>query len=420
MRQIHALREPTLPAGQPVPSASTLNAQARAAELYALAKHLAHAPEDGNVAKWEEALGHLVGSYLAGARDDVLAEAMQLAQSAQDMATLDELGAQVAYEAEHQHLGLRPDGRPQEARLFAIPLIVPDVTQLGNGHLPHNSATDALVASLRVEGLVASTQGLTLVKYLYHPDELDALSPSAVFQLCRELALAVRDEVPCSSYEALAVENATAGLRYLVGVVTGPASDDSLLLSHDHPDSATVAEWADKIDHWCARADKCLVEALGLPPSQDPKRMHLEVYPVGGFSEARRLGEVLYKGTATLTTVLQVLRNTGIDPGQVHAIVAPYILDDTSVSVVVSLTSKLDGALLGTSSYPVSAFELLDDALDDVHCMLETRIGEVSVVDTLVAAEPCDCCGKPMFLTPAHPAGAHAGPPAEGLRATFH
>jgi hypothetical protein len=422
MPQIHVPRNSARSVGQSAPP-SQLSSEFRARELCALAKRLAHAPKDHNADKWEEQLGHLVGRHLAAARDDVLVEAMHQAQTAQDSVTLDELGLQVEYEAEHHHLGLRPDGKQQEARLFAIPLMVPDVTQLGTPHLPQHPATDALVASLRVDGLVAPTQGLTLVKYLYHPDELDALTPSGVFRLCNELALAACDEVPCSGYELPEADGPTIGLRYLVGVVTGPASTDSLLLASDKPDDETAFGWAGKVDEWCVHAAQHLTEAFNLSaasPGGEHVRVPLEVFPVGGFYEARRLGEVIYKSTSTLADALRVLSETGIDPTQVHAIVAPYILDDKSVSVVASLTSKLDGCLLGTAAYPVSAFEQLDDALDDVHSMLETRVGEVSVVDTLVQAERCECCSKPMFLTPVHPTGSHWDMPALQANATFH
>lgn len=399
MRPLTAFRNDSLVATSfsPVPPA---------AELCALARRLAHACGDSETAVWEAQLGHLVGQHLAEARDDVLADAMSQAETAHDEQAVDELGLQVEYEAEHQQLGTRPDGLLQEARLFAIPLIVSNTMQLESAHLPQHAATETLVATFRDQGLIAPSQGLTLVKYLYRPDELDAMSPSAVFRLCHQLAFAERDEVPGISVEAPVTADTTAGLRFLVGVVTGPAAAESLLLAADTPDDAAALEWADKVDDWCMCAAACLTELLGSRPGSTPAPS-VEVFPVGGFFEARRLGEIIYKGTTTLAGILRVLRATGINPAKVSAVVAPYLLEDQSVAVVASLTSKYDGSLLGTVTHPISAFEQMDDALNDVHGMLETRVGEVAVVATLQPTERCDCCGDLMYLTPAQPGSAH-------------
>jgi hypothetical protein len=417
MTQIHVRGTPP---SQQQPQAAASTSRAASDELGKLASLLANAPKGSDDAiLLDVQLGRLVCGHLAAGRNAVLVDALQKAHLLPTSAAYDELGAHIEYEAEHLRLGLRPDGRLQEARLFAIPVLVPNVALLGTGHIPVHPATDDLVASMRVCELIAPSQGMTLIKYLYHPDELDALAPSDVYRLAHQLALAERDEVPCSTCDVPKNEG-TPGLRYLVGVVTGPVSPQSLLLADDEPNEEAAVDWVNKVSQWCAYAAKFLESAFAPLPESAKSALPVEVFPVGGFFEARRMGESLYKGSQALASIVEVLRITGIAPQSVHAIVAPYILEDQSISVVASMTSKLDGSLLGTAEYPVAAYEQLDTSLNDVHCMLESRVGEVAVVDTLVQFERCECCGDPKYLTPKHPESAHGDLSVARANSTLH
>jgi hypothetical protein len=383
----------------------------RAGELLRLARLLAHDPEHANADKWDQQLSHLVTRHLDNGRDAVLLEAIEQADRAQDAETAGELGFQVEHGAQHQVLGALGDGRGCHARLLAIPVIVPDVRRLLHGHLPENGATESLVASLRQHGLVSSEQCLTLAKYLYHPEELDALAPSEVYRLCQQLALASRNEAPCGRgwpQEQHEQAGPVAGLRFLVGVVAGPAAPCTLLDIHEED---TVEDTSAALDRKMAQWRKAAAQLMQESYLQGRcgQNLALQVYPVDSFFEARRLGETVYKGIGTLSAILGVLKGTGIDPAKAQALVAPYILDDGSVSVIASLYSRLDGSLLGTASYPVSAFELMDDTLNEVQAMLQAQgVGEVQVSDDMVPMQSCDCCGEPMYLAP-------GGAPEQGI-----
>jgi len=374
------------------------------ADLHALAQLVAHEQDHAELGARETRLGVMVTEYLAHGGDAVLEGAMEKAELALDADTAGELGHQIEYASEWQELGALSNGQACEARLIAIPVILPDVRLLDHGRLPENAATAELVESLRVHGLVAPSQGLTLVKYLYHPDELDALPPSSVFKFCQQLALAERNDVnpgagwtPTAPGSAISIEP-VAGLRYLVGTVAGPVTADSLLDPADQ-----IVESA-KMDAWRSHAAKLVQDAFTQAHGDLWKGRPVQVHAISSFFAARRTGEVLYKGLDTLSALLGVLQSTGIAAAKVSSVVAPYIMEDETVSVVASLSSQFDGSVLGSTEYPVSAFELLDDALNEVHAILIAQgIGQVAVSDALTKLERCECCGDPEYLVPRFP-----------------
>lgn len=399
----------------------------RAGELFRLARLLAHSPLHANAAKWDEQLAHLVARHLHNGRDAVLLESLEQADAAGDAHTGGELGFQIEHGAERQVMGVLADGRGCEARLFAIPVILPDVRRVLHGHLPGHALTQELAASLRQHDLVAPEQCLNLASYLFHPDELDGLAPSEVYRLCQQLALAERGNTPCGAgwpEVPHTTRGPAAGLRYLVGVVAGPAVPGSLLepssegAEDDEAHGALqnpARDASPQMAQWRTHAAHMLREVYYPRSGMYGRGLAVQVYPVGSFFEARRIGETIYKGMGTLSALLSVLQQTGIAPAKASAVVAPFIMEDDTVSVIASLASRLDGSLLGTADYPVSAYEQLDDVLSEVRAMLVSQgVAAVAVSDTLVPVQRCDCCGEPMALVPGTAQGLHAALRPEG------
>lgn len=377
--------------------------EVKSSKVYALARNLARDPDSPKYDVWEEQLGALTRKYLMAGRDDVIDLAMQKAADALDEVAWEELRFQAEHEAQTViTLGLQ-NSDPVVKRLFTVPVIFRDAPDLADGLIPDENHFGQLAKSFRASGLITDSQSVVLTNYLYHPAELDALPWSKIMRLSGRIVSSCFSRAPGVAPSMLgqigwpappeAQGNPPISLRYLVGVICDSGESSSPF----HYELETADLWFKKMEEWQKAAATILKEALGGRVTH----ANILVSAAGPFYSALSAGAIDLKVLDVRLQAAAILKETGIAPRSVDAVVALYVNPADESQVIASLSSRLDGSLLGVVKCAIDGYETDREILELTADELERAgLASVNILEEEVPLVACEGCGAPLYLAP--------------------
>lgn len=258
-------------------------------------------------------------------------------------------------------------------QLVAIPVLIVRQgvdTLPGRATAGQGATLAALQAELSQQGLLAPGAKLNVEPYLYRPDELEALTYSATYELTQSLfgspsALGA----PLSRRLGQFAPGAEApdqpelyriDLRFLVMVghtshpEAGPLADLS-----------SVEDYQGALERWMANGPVLIQELFGLP---DAGRVSVGL--MLPFYDAHRDGLTVHLQHNLIAAMSHALKSRRLLPDSVAAQIRPRLSDYQFVSFDIELRSVADNSLVASVSRPMLSFDTLQSALDTVYDVL--------------------------------------------------
>lgn len=374
----------------------------------------------------EEELDGLIEKHIRACEDGILNEALRTIfarnEDAAEYLTEQLEGAATSVGV----LTVEPDGESGHGvlRLFAIPVVSSKIGGLGQDFELHTGQglLDEFAKSFKRFGLVSASDTVAVPAYLYHPQELDALTWSETRAIMTDTMLGLAGKSPkrvapgrtgWPRPPTRAAGTTVVELRYLLVIVMAceqsfrpftpfqltqeeidTLQDTKDFAALDEDDEEEDARWAAEASHysalvtdWEAHITPIVMQMLGLATTNSELLGGLvSVDAPDDFFEAYRHGLSAYAIIGMEVTVQSGLKAEGLLSVETHAIAAVYF-DETSgnwearVSVL-----REDGSLLLGAVRRIWPFEDIDDVLLDVADSLEdARFAGVTVLPRAIS-----------------------------------
>jgi hypothetical protein len=304
----------------------------QAQALADLALDIAEPEEDDPelLAAREDELLTAVRRALRRKHDEVLYGALELARySDPDACRL--LRERIDEEA--ATLRIRREGAPElEIDAFLVPLFVQSQGGLVEAeNFQDDAAYDALLDSFRQAGLDSAGAKLALIRHAYDLDEIDRITYGTLHEMLREGAASLTGNklAPAPTIEAsmrgwsgdgFAPDETAMELRFLLGFSLKRADDPFYQVPGDEAGSdAWFEARSGRYRTWTGQVAPLVARCL----AADPERLSLNFLYQDLFFGAKEQGVAELAMLGTLSEVSRVLGEKQLEPGQVHAVVAP-------------------------------------------------------------------------------------------------
>lgn len=271
-----------------------------------------------------------VRKQLRKKRDEVLYEAIEQARFT-DPEACRLLRGRIEEEAATLRLR-RDEGLEYEIDAFLIPLFVRSSGGLvAQETFQDGAAFEELSASFHAAGLEGEHAKLVLIQHAYDLAEIDHIAFSNLHEMLREAAASLLEKKlqPAPTIEAsirgwtgerFAPDESAMELRFLLGFSLKRVGDPFYAMPGDEAAAdAWYAARAERYRAWTVQASSAVRRCL----AADPERLHVDFLYQDVFYGAKEQGLSELTTLGTLSEVARTLAAKELEPGQVHAALAP-------------------------------------------------------------------------------------------------
>jgi hypothetical protein len=380
---------------------NTKQSQLLAAEIYSLAKHIAHSEEDDDVSTSIDALEEHIYDCIVQQDELTLITALEAAISADDEEAVHEINNTMEIEASCAELEESTITNPATAHLFAIPIILELSLSGFSSVIKDVIALSELEQSIMESGIFDGSPDVTLINYMYTPDELNTLSPCDVFKISKNTAKEMRTKsakraeilyqegAKTTTVETMHQTNVPGAAkidrnlvtRYLVGVAIDRSHTDPFETAYDSDrDSKEFNDQRTSMLQWQTYAvdllNKCLMNEFN--------EKELLVGEVDTFYEARRCGTDDYKNHIMLLQMDDALAAKEVTTTALRALVAPFGNEVGIEEIRISLISLLNGELVAGLVYEMSDGDDFESTVNVIALLLDRNdIFSIDIVNDL-------------------------------------
>ena len=393
----------------------------RATALFEACDLLAKSATTPQYDEHSENVSMLIALHLKSDEDDIIRLAADMASASETPGTLSVLMSRVEALAETALVRAEDSGEPVEGFLFAVPVVLTDLSKLKGGKIQRNEHFRQLVQELQDCAVVGEGQTVFVENYLYSAAELKSLSWSETWHMAKALLRkrdreATPEEAHADLFQkgqALAgsqpAEESLPALRFLVGIVSNESGAQPPFSAPDEDDE--LEEWRGILQDWQEVAIPLLEAALG----SHFKGENAVIAGIGGYFDALREGQISVRQLHVRLQVAQIEGATGEKAADLRALVAAYVDEESGEQeVVAAIASKNSPDMAGVITCPVLDFECDHVAVEDVaDTLANAGLADIGVVDRVLPMNRCEDCGERLLLLPLEGNGqvglGHAG-----------
>lgn len=405
----------------------------QATKLAALARRVTEDFDDPRYERWDDELDAGIRKALRAGNDALLAGALTVAVEKHELGVFEELRDTIA-----SHATSRPVLLTGEEVGFFTLYAMPVLSIRAGGLSPKRrsitgAALGEIARSFRKHGLVRHEASVLLCEYLFHPEELDALSFLQVHRLVEQLIEQASGKTPRGALTGSTGwpqdPDKTPGqprleLRYLLvcvlddanapepfmaplsqdsfedveAGVDGAADDGKIELSEEEEQEieALVDAHFEKVETWMQDVTPTLSRVLKHGAADVLFVQEPQPYYAGLQS-----GLASYWSFGMLCSFRSQLAQHDIAPRGAWALVMPVGEDDCVDEFRVSLLSVLENKLIAGFVRPLLTGEEADDVLESLTLALnDLGLLRCEVSSEVHEAMACEGCGRPTYLTP--------------------
>lgn len=359
----------------------------------------------------QDELDGLVSECLDAGKEAALEDAIALAGNIAPDTSPAQTALQTRIARACESLTPKPqsDGRALRGTLVCLPILLKGGLYRPYRDIESKAQFSQFVENLQTSGIFQAGASLSMVPYLYHPEELADL-PWCERRSLLKTIFSQRDALDAVPPEELLKRRADtpdltddeasdAGLclRYLVGVL---AEDAGLADAATPPPPAM--ESSDAFREAAKTGMSHLAAAIGLPPKSTPYGHGKPISFLRGYLA----GMVLFKTASFKLEMSTALQGTSVKPAQLQALVVPCRAENGDLTLRVSLASAEDGAFVGGCGYPTSEFEDANDVMQRVGAVMHAAgIRHAQMVEEEQLDLTCESCGSPAYYIAARDGG---------------
>ena len=395
-----------MPATAPV----TKTVETQAVRIAALAQAMVSSLEAPQ--QIQDELDGLVSECLDAGQEAALEDAVALAGNvAPDTSPAQTaLQTRIARACESLAPGLLNDGKALRGTLVSVPVLLRGGLFRLYRDIEDKARFAQFVENLQDSGIFQPGASLSIVPYLYHPEELADLPwcerrslLKTIFNERNALDAVPPDLLLKRRVDAtgLTEDEASDGglcLRYLVGVLAENVSEEEAELP-----PPSFLENSDAFREVAKTGIVHFAAALGLPEQNKP-------YGLGkptAFLRGYLAGMVLFKTASFKLELASALSSTSEKPAQLQALVVPCRAENGDLTLRVSLASSEDSSLVAGCGYPVSEFEEASDVVQRIGATMHAAgITRAQLVEEEQLDLTCESCGSAAYYIAARDGGS--------------